>query len=127
MKKNAVILFVVLISLLFGCEKKENAGFGGNANITLYAKHHGASIDSVTFYVKFNSNDAPSDGMYDVTKSSTIYFPGNSFATIPGLKKGDYYFYAVGWDPSVNATVKGGLPYTIKEESNLNIILSVTE
>lgn len=125
--KTAVFIFSVLMLLNTACNKKENAGFGGNANLKLIAKHHGLLIDSCTFYIKFNATDAPSDGVYDVTQNSIKYSAGNSYGTVSGLKKGNYYIYGIGWDPSIASQVSGGIPYTITDETAQDVIVAVTE
>ncbi|MEZ5047664.1 MAG: hypothetical protein R2831_11810 [Chitinophagaceae bacterium] len=119
-----ILIFFVFITATLGC-KKPKAGLGGQANLVVVAKHHTAVIDSATVYIKFNTKEAPLQlSSYDLkqtiqsTSSNTIF---------EGLKKGDYYIYAEGWDESIQAAVKGGLPYTIKEEITLNIDVAVTE
>lgn len=125
--KTISLLLLVLVIVSSGCNKKEKAGFGGNANLKLMAKHHGLLIDSCTFYIKFNATDAPADGVYDVTQNGIKYSAGNSYATISGLKKGDYYIYGIGWDPSIASQVSGGIPYTITDETAQDVIVAVTE
>ena len=124
------LLLGLLSSLLLfqsGCKKKPSAGYGGNANVKLVAKHHGLVIDSITFYLKFNATDAPAEGTYDIVQKGVTVAVGNTSVIISGLKKGKYYIYAKGWDPSIIEEVKGGLPYTISEEVSQDIIVAVTE
>lgn len=121
-----MLLFALGVSFL-GCKKKSNAGFGGNANVKLVAKHHGLVIDSATFYVKFNATDAPMETEYDHTTKGITVTAGTTYGSIKGLKKGDYYFFARGWDPSISNEVKGGIPYTINEETEIELVLPVTE
>ena len=111
----------------FSCKKKPSAGLGGNAKLKIAAKHHGITIDSCTISIKFNSLDAPSNGMYDLTQKVSKGITGESFTIFEGLKPGDYYVYGLGWDPSISNNVKGGIPYTIKDETDLSIIVPVTE
>jgi len=126
--KSIIICFIsVLLFAQTGCKKKEKAGYGGNASFKLAAKHHGSVIDSCTFYIKFNVKDAPAPGTYDITKEETTISVGNSYALISGLKKGDYYIYAYGWDPSISSNVSGGFPYTITEEKEISLDVAVTE
>jgi hypothetical protein len=122
----SILVFTVVLAQL-GCNKKERAGYGGNANLKLVAKHHGLVIDSVTFYVKFDATDAPSESSYDITQKGITIAPGNTSVTITGLKKGDYYIYAKGWDPSISNDVKGGIPFKITEEKDYDVIVAVTE
>lgn len=127
MKTKLFLFTLFIISTAFGCKKKSSAGTGGNANLKVVAQHHSLSIDSGTIYIKFNTLDAPSDGVYDLTQSFSSSSTGNAFTIFNGLKKGDYYIYGTGWDPSISNQVKGGIPYTVESETELSIIVPVTE
>ena len=122
-----VLFLFMLLTTQLGCRKRPSAGLGGNAILHLYARHHALPIDSITFYVKFNSSDAPADGNYDLSQKAEVVTPGNAYATINGLKKGDYYLFAQGWDTTINQTVRGGIPYTISDENEQSVIVPVTE
>jgi hypothetical protein len=65
--------------------------------------------------------------MYDITQKVEKNIAGESYTIFKGLKPGDYYIYGLGWDPSISNNVKGGIPYTIKDETDLSIIVPVTE
>lgn len=126
--RNRIGLLVIAFALLLpACRKKESAGWGGQANLHLVARHHGAVIDSVTFYITFNQTEAPAENDVDYSIKGTTVSPGNTSATISGLKKGDYYILAKGWDPGIAAEVKGGIPYTVRDETDINLIVAVTE
>jgi hypothetical protein len=127
MKTNLSILLLLIVATSFSCKKKSKAGLGGNANLKVATQHHGLIIDSCTISIKFNSLDAPSDGMYDLTQKVSKGNAGDSFTIFKGLKAGDYYVYGIGWDPSISNNVKGGIPYTIDNETDLSIIVPVTE
>lgn len=119
----AVSIFILLNT---SCGRRNKAGFGGNANITFHAYHHSLPIDSFTVYLKFNTLDAPADNDYD-TQQASVKVAGNGVATLKGLKKGDYYVFAKGWDPSIQKEVKGGMPYSITSETDLSADVAVTE
>ena len=127
MKTKLIILLLLIVTTSFSCKKKSKAGLGGNANLKVATQHHGLIIDSCTISIKFNSLDAPSDGMYDLTQKVSKGNAGDSFTIFKGLKAGDYYVYGIGWDPSISNNVKGGIPYTIDNETDLSIIVPVTE
>ena len=127
MKSNLIILLLLITATSFSCKKKTKAGLGGNANLKVAAQHHGLIIDSCTISIKFNSLDAPSDGVYDLTQKVSKDIVGDSYTIFKGLKAGDYYVYGIGWDPSISNNVKGGIPYTIENETDLSIIVPVTE
>lgn len=127
MKTTLFILMCTVFLSINGCKKKPSAGLGGNANLKVSARHHALNIDSCTVYIKFNSSEAPSDNVYDLNQQITMDTSGNSYTIFNGLKKGDYYIFAQGWDPSISENVKGGIPYTIKDETDISIIIPVTE
>ena len=118
-----VALCLGLLSLA-SCQQKTSAGWGGNAVLRLEARHHGVLIDSCTFSIKFNASDLPTE--YDITQQSITDSSG-SYVVISGLKEGDYYLFASGWDPSISQTVKGGMPYTIRSENQQSVVIAVTE
>lgn len=126
--KRYSILFSLVYILLFSisCKRKATGGLGGNATLKVYAKHHNLSIDSCTIYIKFNSSELPANGEYDM-EEKVVKVGNESYATLNGLKKGYYYIYGYGWDPSISEYVKGGIPYRIKEETEISITLPVTE
>jgi hypothetical protein len=127
MKTTFFLFAIIVLASNFSCKKKPSAGLGGNAKLKIAAKHHGITIDSCTISIKFNSLDAPSNGMYDLTQKVSKGIAGESFTIFEGLKPGDYYVYGLGWDPSISNNVKGGIPYTINDETDLSIIVPVTE
>lgn len=127
MKGFIYIAIVLLVIWSSGCRKKESAGLGGNANLYISAIHHAATIDSCKIYIKFNSTEAVSLNEYELSAWVSKDSSGNSYAEFKGLKKGDYYIYGEGYDPAILNSVKGGIPYTIKDESDFNITLPVTE
>lgn len=127
MKTTFFLFAIIVLATNFSCKKKPSAGLGGNAKLKIAAKHHGITIDSCTISIKFNSLDAPNNGMYDLTQKVKKGIAGESFTIFEGLKPGDYYVYGLGWDSSISNNVKGGIPYTIKDETDLSIIVPVTE
>jgi len=118
---------LVLTSVL-GCRKKKNAGLGGENELQITVKHHTVVLDSITVYVKFNEQDAPeSTSEYEISAEVKEY-DGKQMAIFTDLKDGEYYLYGEGWDPSLPANVKGGLPISICEESSpIEYDLQVTE
>jgi hypothetical protein len=108
------------------------AGRPGNNDLVVSPQHHGAPIKSTsdykdTAYVKYNSLEFPGDdpSLYDfiVTGKS-----GDSSIVITSLKQGNYYIFMAGFDHSINQRVKGGIPYTLTQESGtLSLTVPVTE
>lgn len=131
-KATAGIISLALLS--FSACKKDNkcdAGSGGNLSLAATLKHHGSVIpnDSLrpdTVWIKYNAqdwNNAPS--------GSDAMFIGEypeDHVHITGLKCGDYYLYASGWDNSISMEVKGGRAFsTENDEGELHVDIAVTE
>jgi len=130
MKKLFVLLSAVTVTLA-ACTHDPGVilgGKGGSATVNVYPQHHGLAndLDSCTVYVKYNSLDAPANGIYD---DSVTCITANSLVsgTFTGLKNGNYYFYGRGYDYSISDHVKGGLPYTITQQQSQNFNLPVSE
>lgn len=128
---NRLFLLFLTIVTATGCTHEPFeiiGGKGGNATVTVYPSHHGvtSSLDSMMVYIKYNSLDAPANGIYDdsTTCTYTNSLPSCSFS---GLKNGKYYFYSKGHDYAIAARVKGGTPYTITSQQSQNINLPVGE
>ena len=127
----SLLVLVSAITLsVFSCKRPDDniGGKGGKATLKVTPQHHGNNIDSCTIYIKYNSQTPPSattDG-YDESMVC-IMEGGNPVATFTELKKGRYYIYGYGWDPAVSQNVKGGIPFTISEESTISINVPVTE
>ncbi len=131
MKIFACLLFTAGILSLQSCRDTPEevvpepvAGKGGNATLSIISKHHNAPIDSITVYIKYNSQDAATS--YD-DSAVAVMTGGQPTAVFTGLKTGKYYMVGLGWDPSISRKVRGGIPYTITEEKQLTITLPVTE
>lgn len=127
MKTILSVVFCLTFFFIGACKKKPSAGFGGSANLKVSAVHHNATIDSCTIYIKFNSSEAVALSEYDLNQKLTTDTNGNSYTILEGLKSGDYYIFAQGWDPSISQNVKGGIPYTIVNETDISVAIPVTE
>lgn len=105
------------------------AGKGGNAIINVYPQHHGvaSNMDSCVIYVKYNTLDAPADGIYDDSVICPPPMNSLELGTFSGLKNGNYYFFCRGYDYSISQRVKGGLPYTVTVQGAQNFNLPVSE
>ena len=104
---------------------EDKAGKGGNATLLITPQHHGKNIDSCTIYIKYNTLDAPTTPYDD--SAICIMSDGKPVASFTGLKKGDYYLYGEGYDPSILQQVAGGINHTIEEEKSIQIFIPVTE
>ena len=106
----------------------DSAGKGGNATLHITPRHHGRQIDSCTIYVKYNATDKPADGRYD-DSAQCVQAGGIPVATFSRLRKGKYYLYGYGWDPTLSPPqhVKGGYAYNLATETVQSTDLAVSE
>lgn len=134
MNSKIFIISAFIICLNISCNKRKKCTSGTDGNITLIAspKHHivpifnqSAYLD--TIYLKFNTSEAPNVG----TLNYDAFFVGNvgeSTVRCEGLKCGDYYILATGFDTTINERVYGGIPFTLNEnEGTINIDVPVVE
>jgi hypothetical protein len=131
---NRYLLLIAGLLIFFSACKGNDpeptpvGGKGGNAILNVTPRHHGRQIDTCTVYIKYNATDAPSNGVYD-DSAACVLVSGIPVATFSGLKKGNYYLYGYGWDPTLTPPqhVKGGFAYPIQEENTQSIDLAVSE
>ena len=114
----------VLATMLFSCSRP---GTGGDNTLVVFPKHHGQPIKGATVYLRFGAKDfpgsAPTD--YDMT---TVGEANEEHVHVEGLRKGDYYIYAVGYDSTISAVVTGGQAYKITSKSGEHDVdVAVTE
>ena len=128
--KKLILIFSALF-ILSACAHDPGViigGKGGFATIVVYPRHHGntGNLDSCKVYIKYNTLNAPADGLYDDSmaclKADTL-----QYCSFAGLKNGNYYFYGTGYDYSISQKVKGGLPYTVTVQGSQNFNLPVSE
>ena len=130
--KHIIICLTLLIacSLLpvAGCKKPAEAsttsgGKGGDRTIKVSPEHHGIFVDTCTVYIKYNTQDAPLDNVYD-DSLVCVMMDTIPVAVFTNLKVGDYYLFARGYHTLyVPPYVKGGLPCKIRTEDTVKIIL----
>ena len=97
--------------------------------IMAHVGHHSAPIKGATVYIKFNAKETPSDpeNNYDLKITGEN---SEDHVHIQGLRYGEYYIYAVGYDSSLNTIVKGGIPLKIswsERKKDLEVDVPVTE
>lgn len=131
MKTISKILLFSLPLLSLGCKHDDPTpigGKGGNASLTIYPAHHGATatLDSMVVYIKYNAKDMPADGVYDDSATCTI---ANNlpYAVFSGLTNGNYYIFGKGYDYAVASKVKGGIGYVITVQDPQDVHLPVGE
>ncbi|MBC7553147.1 MAG: hypothetical protein H7257_04135 [Taibaiella sp.] len=128
--KTAMIAIAGVLLITPSCrtKEKETAGKGGGASVNVYPQHHGVAKNLVNFkvYIKYNTNDAPSSGVYD-DSLTCINRDSLTIATFVGLRNGKYYLFANGYDTAVKSNLSGGLPYTITVQAGQDLELPVSE
>jgi hypothetical protein len=131
----STLVAIIILACTFSCSKPGNnpntdstAGKGGSANVTMDLKHHGVAHNLIkcTVYVKYNTSDAPSNGIYDDSVTTTDADTMQT-ALFPGLKNGNYYFYGRGCDTSIFQQVTGGIPFTVSNQAAQSYVLPVSE
>ncbi len=130
---TALSLLVLITVSVSSCKKKcKEAGTGGEVTIAAFPQHHGKTIYNQTnyldtVYLKFNTQNNPGSNL----TSYDTYFvgeEGEDHVHMEGLKCGEYYIYAVGFDTSINQRVTGGIPYSFdKESGEIDLPIPVTE
>lgn len=132
--RRAIFIVAAGCMLVFpGCEHDAakiaaGKGDGGMATVNVFPRHNGvtANLINVKVYVKYNTIDAPANGVYDDSMACANYDSLVSCA-FTGLRNGSYYFYGYGYDTSVSKNVKGGIPYTITTQNTQTLYLPVSE
>jgi len=125
------ILFVVALAVLSSSCKKE--GPGGEAELSVFVKHHGKAIPGSIVYIKYGADEFPGEDVtkYDDSKVTETSGALAGHAHFPDLRKGDYYLYAVGLDsisPGQVLPVKGGIPVEVKSKSGeIDVDVPVSE
>jgi len=126
--KPLLLLITLWLFVTGSCKKPAahagtDAGKGGNTAITVTPEHHGYFVDTCTIYIKYNSLDEPSNGVYD-DSAVCILADTVPIAVFPGLKNGDYYIFGMGYHALyVPPYVKGGLPCTINNQDTIKVYL----
>lgn len=130
---KAHLLLLGLCLFLFSCKKGDDAppeigGKGGLATLKITPRHHGRQIDSCMIYIKYDAVNPPADSVYD-DSARCVLINGIPIATFAGLKKGNYYLFGYGWDPLLSPpqNVRGGIPWTVTEETLQSINVPVSE
>jgi hypothetical protein len=132
MKKINLILSIAVVGVIFitSCKKevKCEAGTGGSLTVVAYLEHHGVRIPNDSAYldsvhVKFNTQDSPGNNpsFYD---AHFVGEEGEDHVHVTGLKCGDYFFYATGYDKSISKRVFGGIKFS-SDQSSGEVILHI--
>jgi len=124
--KKGIFVFVIAVAFTASCKKGDT---GGDATIVANIKHHATAIKGATVYVKFDTDEYPSNPTTDYDLK-IVGASNESHVHIEGLRYGKYYLYAQGFDSTDMIAVKGGLPVKIKwskRKKEIDINVPVTE
>jgi len=120
-----ILLFICALSFL-ACKKNQ---LGGKSDIKGKVMHHDVAIPFARVYIKYNATEFPGPdvSIYDTYLDADL----NGNFEIKKIYHGQYYFYAVGSDPSVSAVannVKGGVGLKVKMFKEITgFVVPVTE
>ena len=118
-------LFVVVL-MIAACTKE---GIDGDATVVVSPAHHEDHIPGATIYVKFDAEELPGTNPSDFDHI-VVGVPNEDHVHIEGLKWGNYFFYAVGFDSAISEVVSGGVQLKIKRKERkdeIELDVPVTE
>lgn len=117
MKTKISIIALLAVLITAACKKD---GTGGSATVAAMTKHHDKEIPFSTVYIKYGAKEFPGADVSQYDASQVTDKEGHTH--FEGLLRGDYYFYAVGYDSTSQAVVKGGVGIKIKRSERKNEI-----
>jgi hypothetical protein len=117
-----IILLLIIFVNFSACLKE---GPGGQSSISGAVMHHGIMIPNSTVYIKYNATEFPGTDLSKYDASTTT--GASAHYEFKGLRKGDYYLYAVGFDNMIADVVTGGIHVKIRYNSDAQVDIPVTE
>jgi hypothetical protein len=121
MNSRSFTISILFPLLLISCKKE---GTGGSTTVATLVAHHSKRIPLATVYIKYGAKDFPGEDVSKYDASEVCDKEGH--AHFEELQKGDYYFYAVGYDSAIAQIVKGGVPLKItRKDRGAHIDLDV--
>ena len=116
MRISAYIYTALILFLASACSDEENGitvkADLKNARLRGVVKHHNAIIPMAKVYLKNHTSEFP--GMNTFIYSDSTTSDKDGFYQFIELSVGNHYLFFVGFDSSINETVFGGIPVTIK-------------
>jgi len=89
-------------------QKISGGGKGGTCVVSVSGEHRGTLLDTCKVYIKYNTVDAPANGIYD-DSAACMLVDTIPTAIFSGLTTGNYYLLAVGYHGGFSPpNVKGG-------------------
>lgn len=139
MKYSSLILVILFtFSFVYSCKKDENveelvceSGPGGKLELVVNVAHHDTTlIPGAVVFIKYNVDELPGTdpAHYDAIVTTGTTGSETGQVRLTNMNCGRYFFYAEGYDSSINDSVSGGLPVTITQrEGTYTINVPVTE
>lgn len=109
------LLLLLSVALITVSACKKEAGPDGNATITGHVKHHEDAIPNATVYIKYGATELPGTDPMDYDDEATAS-ASDAHYSFNGLKRGDYYLFAIGFDSACVCEVIGGVSISIEEK-----------
>lgn len=124
-------LSLILLPAAFLLSNCTHTSTERNATLQVNFKHHqlAHNLSGCTLYIKYNTLDAPANGVYDdsATAKPGVIADSMQTAVITKLANGNYYIYGKGYDNSIYKNVKGGTSVTIAQQAVQTIDIPVSE
>lgn len=123
--KNTTITLLISMVLFASCKKNNT---GGNVSVHISTAHHGNPIPFTKVYIKYGASEFPGLEASAYSTVQTTDIDGKT--TFNNLLHGDYYFFGVGYDTAVQATVRGGIKLSVpwkQRKNNFTMDLPITE
>lgn len=120
MNKTILLLFCLT---WISCTKE---GLDGKFIISGTAMHHSEIIANTKVWVAFGASEFPGKVRenYDLEIQADL----NGRFSVENLKKGNYYFYGMGYDSLIQDSVFGGMRIAVnKNNAEVDFTLAVTE
>ena len=114
MKFNFLIIALLFFGIITTSCNKE--GIGGDNTLAVFPEHHGKPIYGATVYVRFAGTEFPGSNPSDYDLAE-VGDSSEEHVHIKGLRKGNYYLYATGFDSSISAIVTGGVHIKLNKKS----------
>jgi len=108
--KKLFFVSAIAVAHVVSCKKGDT---GGDATLVAHIAHHTTPIKGATLYIKFDAKELPSNPTTDYDLK-IIGESNENHIHVEGLRYGNYYLYAEGYDSTIMAPVKGGTPVKIK-------------
>ena len=124
--KNARTLFAILLLMFCLTTSCTKEGTGGNSNVSGVVVHHTELITDATVYIKYGATEFPGSSPDDYD-DYIVVDTASAFYEFKELKKGTYYLWGSGYDPSGDYDVTAGFRISLEKNADKVINIPVVE